>query len=125
MGVSVAFKLGLGWHRHSVCSSTYRRVIKEVSKAVKSQISTKTSRGKKSSTKDTTKYTTSDSQANSHLPHRRPPASLTFNIYFYPFLYLYITRITINNGTPHLKSRKNQSLLRHSVAMLNDDCCLL
>ena len=28
---------------------------------------------------------------------------IALNIYFYLFLYLYITRITINNGTPHLK----------------------
>ena len=49
---------------------------------------------------------------------------LTFNIYYYLFLYLYITRITINNGTAHfsfyhcalqnngtahLKSPKNQN----------------
>ena len=37
-------------------------------------------------------------------PYRWSPASLTTNIYFHLFIYLYITRITINNGTPHLKS---------------------
>ena len=50
---------------------------------------------------------TSDSQVNSYFPYRWSPASQTFNIYFYLFLYLYITRITINNDTPHLKSPKN------------------
>ena len=34
---------------------------------------------------------------------------LTFNNYFYLFLYLYITRITINSKAPHLKSPKNQN----------------
>ena len=43
---------------------------------------------------------------NSCFPYRWPPANLTFNIYFYLFLYLYITRITINDGTPHLKPPK-------------------
>ena len=37
------------------------------------------------------------------------PASLTFTNYFYLFLYLYITWITINNNAPHLKSPKNQN----------------
>ena len=46
---------------------------------------------------------------NSYFPYRWSPGSLTFNIYFYLFLYLYITRITINNDTPHLKSPKNQN----------------
>ena len=55
------------------------------------------------------KDTTSDSQVNSCFPYRWPPASLTFNIYFYLFLYQYITRITINNGTPHLKPPKSQN----------------
>ena len=36
----------------------------------------------------------------------RKKSSLTFNNYFYRFLYLFITRITINNNTPHLKSVK-------------------
>ena len=34
---------------------------------------------------------------------RWSPAILTFNIYFYLNLYLYITIITINKDTPHLK----------------------
>ena len=42
-------------------------------------------------------------------PYRWSPASLTINIYFYLFSYLYITRITINNGTPHLKSLESQN----------------
>ena len=54
-------------------------------------------------------HTTSDSQVNSNFPNRWSPASLTFNNYFYLFLYLYITWITTNNNAPHLKSPKNQS----------------
>ena len=46
---------------------------------------------------------------NSNFPYRWSPASLAFNNYFYLFLYLYITRITINNNAPHLKSPKNQN----------------
>ena len=46
---------------------------------------------------------------NSNFPYRWSPASLTFNNYFYLFLYLYITWITINNNAPHLKSPKNQN----------------
>ena len=64
---------------------------------------------KGTSQKDAIKNITWESQANSYFPYRWSPASLTFNIYFYLYLYLYITRITINNGTPHLKSPKNQS----------------
>ena len=58
--------------------------------------------------KDTTTDTTSDRQVNSNVPYRWSPANLTFNKYFYQFLYLYKTRITINNNTSHLKSPKNQ-----------------
>ena len=58
---------------------------------LKFKISTKTSRGTKDSTKDTIIDTTSDSQVNSNFPNRWSPASLTFNNYFYLFLYLYIT----------------------------------
>ena len=57
--------------------------------------------------KDTIIYITSDSQVNSNFPYRWSPASLTSNNYFYLFLYLTITRITINNNAQHLKSRKN------------------
>ena len=64
--------------------------------------------GKRTAQKDTITDITSDRQVNRNLPHRRSPASLTFNNYFYLFLYLYITRITINNNAPHLKSPKNQ-----------------
>ena len=59
--------------------------------------------------KDTIVDITSDSQVNSNFPYRWSPASLTFNNYVYLFLYLYITRITINNNTPHLKSSKKQN----------------
>ena len=47
--------------------------------------------GKTTSQKDITIDTTSDSQVNSNFPNRWSPASLTFNNYFYLFLYLYIT----------------------------------
>ena len=53
--------------------------------------------GKSTAQKDTMIDTTSDSQVNSNFPHRWSPASLTFNNYFYLFLYLYLTRITLNN----------------------------
>ena len=45
---------------------------------------------------------------NSKQPTNQP-ASLTFNIYFYLFLCLYITRKTIINGTSHLRPPKNQN----------------
>ena len=47
--------------------------------------------GKRRAQKDITIDTTSDSQVNSTFPNRWSPASLTFNNYFYLFLYLYIT----------------------------------
>ena len=69
----------------------------------------KTYRGKKTARKDTIKDITSDRQVTSIFTYRWPPASLTFNIYFHIFLYLNITRMTINKDTPHLKSPKNQN----------------
>ena len=65
--------------------------------------------GKRTAQKDATKDITNDSQLNSYFPYRWSLASLTTNIYFYLFLYLYITRMAINNGTPHLKSLKSQT----------------
>ena len=65
--------------------------------------------GKRTAQKDITIETTSDSQVNSNFPNRWSPANLTFNNYFYLFLYLYITWITTNNNAPHLKPPKNQS----------------
>ena len=47
--------------------------------------------GKRTAQKDTIINITSDSQVNSYFPNRWSPASLTFNNYFYLFLYLYIT----------------------------------
>ena len=47
--------------------------------------------GKRTAQKDTIIDITSDSQVNSNFPYRWSPASLTFNNYFYRFLYLYIT----------------------------------
>ena len=64
--------------------------------------------GKRTAQKEITIDTTSDSQVNSNFPNRWSPASLTFNNFFYLFLYLYITWITTNNNAPHLKSPKNQ-----------------
>ena len=46
--------------------------------------------GKRTAQKDITIDTTSDSQVNSNFPNRWSPASLTFNNYFYLFLYFYI-----------------------------------
>ena len=63
---------------------------------------------KRTAQKDAIIDITSDSKVNSYFPYRWSPASLTIIIYFYLFLLLYITRITINNGTPHQKSLKSQ-----------------
>ena len=65
--------------------------------------------GKGTAQKDTIIDITSDSQVNSNFPCRWSPASQTFNNYFYLFLYLHTTRITINNNTLHLKSPKNKN----------------
>ena len=65
--------------------------------------------GKRTAQKDTIIDITNGSQVNSNFPYRWSPASLTFNNYFYLFLYLYITRITINNNALLLKSPKNQN----------------
>ena len=65
--------------------------------------------GKGTAQKDTIIDITSDSQVNSNFPYSWSPANLPFNNYFYLFLYLYITRITINNNAPHLKLPKNQN----------------
>ena len=70
--------------------------------------------GKRTAQKDAIKDITSDS----YFPYRWSPASLTINIYFYLFLYLHTTRITINNGTPHLKTVLTCCwLIRHSTAI--------
>ena len=47
--------------------------------------------GKMTAQKDTIIDIASDGQVNSNFPYRWSPASLTFNNYFYLFLYLYIT----------------------------------
>ena len=71
---------------------------------MKSKISSKTSRGEKGQHKKT-----------HHRHHQRQQSptqvvtSLTLSNYFYLFLYLYSTRITINNNTSHPKSPKNQN----------------
>ena len=61
--------------------------------------------GKRAAQKDAIKDITSDSQVNSYFPYRASPI---FNIYIYLLLYLYIAGITIQKGTSHLKSPKNQ-----------------
>ena len=78
--------------------------------------------GKRTAQKDITIDTTSDSQVNNNFPNRWSPASLTFNNYFYLFLYLYITLITTNNNAPHLKSPKNQNRIYFKDLVL---CCIL
>ena len=81
--------------------------------------------GKRTAQKDTIIDITSDSQANSNFPYRWSPASLTFNNYFYLFLYLYITRITINNNAPRLKSPKSEAHCytnRHAKITLYIQC---
>ena len=65
--------------------------------------------GKRTAQKGTIKDITSDSKVNSYFPYRWSPASLTFNIYFFQFLYLYKTRITISNGTSHLNHQRTKS----------------
>ena len=65
--------------------------------------------GKRTAQKDTIIDITRDSQVSSNCLNRSSPASLTFNNFFYLFLYLYIACITINNHAPHLKSPKNQN----------------
>ena len=93
-------------------------------KTLRNQISNMTSRGKKDSTNGTITDTISGSQVNSNFPYRWSPTSLILNNYFYLFLYLCITRITINNNTPHLKSPKNQNrraaLGRSAMKLLGD-----
>ena len=73
---------------------------------------------KRTAQKDTIIDITGDSYVNSNFPYRWSPSSLTFNMYFYLILYLYITRITINNNAPHLKSPKNYGLFCHMVGWL-------
>ena len=65
--------------------------------------------GKRTAQKDTIIDITSDSQVKSNFPYRWSLASVTLNSYSYQFLYLYTTRITINNNAPHLNSPKNQN----------------
>ena len=78
--------------------------------SIKSKISSKTSRGKRTAQKDIIKDITSDSQVSSNFPYRWSSARLTFNIYFYLFsVFIYVTRITIDNNTPHLISPRNQN----------------
>ena len=79
--------------------------------------------GKRTVQKDITIDTTSDSQVNSNFPNRWSPASLTFNNYFYLFLYIYnVSNYKLQRATskitkePKQKSRKEnpQKLTRLS-----------
>ena len=87
------FKLLVYSTRQNMLCPCFLRVGRKSSEtdSIKFKISSKTSRGKKDSTKDTIIDITSDSQVNSNFPNRWSQASLTFNNYFYLFLYLYIT----------------------------------
>ena len=103
-------------YHHLVRISRYREVNRKSRKENPQKLTQLSSRsyprhlvGKRTAQKDTIIDITSDSQVNSNFPNRWSPASLTLNNYFYLFLYLYITRITINNNAPHLKSPKNQN----------------
>ena len=73
--------------------------------------------GKRTAQKDTIIDITSDSQVNSNFPYRWSPASLTFNNYFYLFLYLYITWITINNTAEQRPIMWNRVYLNRTVSM--------
>ena len=77
--------------------------------SIKSQISSKTSHGKKDSTKRRHQRHHHRQPGKQLFPIQVVTGCLTFNIYFYLFLYLHIIRLTINNGTPHLKSPKNKN----------------
>ena len=89
-----------------ICSDIKQEGKPSETDSIKFKISSKASREKKDSTK-----------RQHHRHHKRQPgeqqfpipASLTIDTYFYLFLYLYITRITIKNYAPHLKSPKNQT----------------
>ena len=68
--------------------------------------------GKRTAQKDTIIDITSDSQVNSNFLYRWSPTNRLvkhLTTIFYLFLYLYITRTTINNKAPHLKSSRNQN----------------
>ena len=78
--------------------------------------------GKRTAQKDTIIDITSDSQVNSNFPYRWSPANLPYNNYFY--LFLYITRITINNSTPHLQSPKSQQKSRLGTASNEITVCV-
>ena len=62
--------------------------------------------GKKTAQRDINKDITSDSQVDSYFPYRWSPSSLTFNIHFYIFLNVCITRITINNDSAKNQNRR-------------------
>ena len=60
--------------------------------------------GKRTAQSDTNKDITSDSQVNNYFPYRWSPASLTFNIYFYLFLSIFIYN-TNNDKKRHTTSK--------------------
>ena len=77
--------------------------------------------GKRTAQKDTIIGITSDSQVNSNFPNRWSPASLTFNNYFYLFLYLYSTDIVFlcneNAAETGAKHPWNYAFYRRSNAV--------
>ena len=103
--VPVCFRLAGNWKIHVSawrrCSKILRIYSDYMSKSRKenpqklTQLSSRSHPrhlvGKRTAQKDITIDTTSDSQVNSNFPNKWSPASLTFNNYFYLFLYLYIT----------------------------------
>ena len=91
MRAKMADKMARGSERDSTSVPQAKEGKSSETDSIKFKISSKTSRGKKDSTKDTIIDITSDSQVNSNFPNRWSQASLTFNNYFYLFLYLYIT----------------------------------
>ena len=90
-----------------ICKSRYENPQKDIS-------------WRKGQHKKTPSDITSDSQLNSNFPQRWPPASLTFNNYLHLFLYLYITRLTINNNAPHLKFTKEPKQKSHLGTASNE-----
>ena len=78
---------------HELRSSIFRRICKSRKENPQklTQLSPRHLVGKRTAQKDTIIDITSDSQVNSNFPNRWSSASLTFNNYFYLFLYLHIT----------------------------------
>ena len=117
------------WLKHLVCKTVRktRQKLTQLSPRSRPRYPV----GKTTTQKDTIIDITSDSQVNSmrNFPYRWSLVNLTFNVYFYLFLYLYITRITVNNNMSHLKSLKNQTrratLGRPAIKLLGEGLKLI